>query len=351
MPYRSTIRVCIVVITLILMFSVLKYADQVFAPMLLALVLGVVLSPLSDLWEHLRLPAAASALLSVTISLSVLVVLAFLLEPVITDALDNAPVIWAELRSTIEEIQRMMRGIDQITEDVAAAIAPNSGSEREENITIPTITDALLSAPKYAGQVMIFIGTLYFFLLSRLDVYAWVGSTFNRLNTSHLRQAERRVSRYFLTITMINAVFAIVIAVVMHLLGMPSPMLFGVLAFLFNYVLYLGPALLTFALLLTGIVTFDGAYSFLPALLYLGLNMMEGQFFTPGLIGKSLSVNPLLVFLSLVFWLWLWGPAGGFIAIPLLIWVIVVIEGLLGHTISSGIPGKLRPNRLAGPAE
>jgi predicted PurR-regulated permease PerM len=97
-----------------------------------------------------------------------------------------------------------------------------------------------------------------------------------------------------------------------------------------NFILYLGPACVAVALLVAGIVVFDGPTVLLPPALFVGLNLLEGQFVTPMLVGRHMSVNPLLVFLSLVFWLWLWGPLGGFIAIPLLIWSLA-IAGQLGH--------------------
>ncbi|PUB14925.1 uncharacterized protein DUF20 [Yoonia sediminilitoris] len=106
-----------------------------------------------------------------------------------------------------------------------------------------------------------------------------------------------------------------------------------------NFVLYVGPIAMIAMLLVTGIVLFDGAVSFLPAATYLAMNGTELQIVTPTLVGKRLSVNPLLIFLSLVFWLWFWGPIGGIIAIPILIWGLTIYKGLSGQTISSGTPG------------
>lgn len=95
-----------------------------------------------------------------------------------------------------------------------------------------------------------------------------------------------------------------------------------------NFVLYLGPISFAAMLLLCGLIVFDGAMSFLPALTYMLMNMTEGQFVTPSLIGKQMSVNPLRVFTSLVFWLWLWGPLGGVIAIPMLVWFRQVTKAM-----------------------
>jgi predicted PurR-regulated permease PerM len=78
------------------------------------------------------------------------------------------------------------------------------------------------------------------------------------------------------------------------------------------------------ALTLTGIAVFDGTAALLPPLVFIGCNLIESQFVTPSFVGRQVSVSPLMVFLALVFWLWLWGPIGGFIAIPLLLWVMAM---------------------------
>lgn len=235
--------------------------------------------------------------------------------------------------------------------DVASAIEPDSDGTSDEPVTLPSITDALLYAPQFAAQFMIFTGTLYFFLMARNSIYDWVSATFHRFGEDELRHAGKQVARYVLTISAINLCFGVLVAIVMQLIGMPSPILWGILAFTLNFILYLGPIVLIGTLVVTGIVMFDGAASFLPAAIYLAMNATEAQFVTPTLVGKSLSVNPLLVFLSLVFWLWLWGPIGGVIAIPLLIWCMTVFKALTRQTISSGTPGKLYPNAAASPAE
>ena len=334
MPIASINRASAAIITVILVFAVLKYAENIFAPMLLAFVLGVILSPVRDAWDRLGLPNAVSAFATLLVGLTIFLTIGILLEPYVSGAVEQAPVIWNELRFMLSEVKIMLQGFDELTEDVADAIGPEGGGGDAVGtaVAIPSVAQAAFYAPQYLAQIMVLIGTLYFFLLARADIYQFFGQTISRLSEEDLHFAEGQVSRYFLTVTLINASFGLIVTAVMSLLGMPSPVLWGILAFLVNFILYLGPATLAVALLLTGIVAFDGAYSFLPAALYLVLNATEGQFVTPALVGKSMSVNPLLVFLSLVVWLWLWGPLGGFIAIPVLIWVLVIVKTVLGRS-------------------
>lgn len=351
MQRQSLSVTCLAILTVVVVFVALQQAKDIFAPVISALLLGVVLTPLSDFWDRVRVPPALAAFVSVAIALLSITLLLLLIEPYVTEAINKAPVIWQELRQTVDQVKLMMRGLEEMSEDVAAAIEPATGGAEKAAMTLPSITDALFYAPHFAAQFMIFTGTLYFFLMTQNEVYAWVGRTFERFGEGELRHAGNQVARYVLTISAINCCFGILVTIVMKLLGMPSPILWGVLAFSLNFILYLGPIALISALLVTGIVVFDGPASFLPAALYLAMNATESQFVTPTLIGRSLSVTPLMVFLSLVFWLWLWGPIGGVIAIPILVWSLAVFKGLTGQAISSATPGKLKPNAAPGPAE
>ncbi|MEB8387821.1 AI-2E family transporter [Rhodobacteraceae bacterium KMM 6894] len=317
----------------------LKVAAPLFGPIVLALVLGVVLSPFAGRMDRMGAPPAVGAFVTLAASLCVILLLLFLIEPVVTEAVRRAPIIWAELRETIDMVQSALRGLDNVSDQVSKALndgaddaattvekAARSVEAAESAVKVPSITDAILYAPAYAARLMIFIGTLYFFLLSRREVYDWISASDFSASTADMLEAEREVSKYFLTITMINAAFGTIVAAALMLLGMPYAILWGFVAFLANYILYLGPAIFAVALLLGGIVAFEGALSFVPAALFVGLNMMEGQFVTPSLVGRQMKVSPLLVFLSLVFWLWMWGPVGGIIAIPLLVWALALLK-------------------------
>lgn len=341
---RSTINtLCLGMLTTIAIFIVLHQAKALFAPLLAAILLGVVLTPLSELWKKLHVPDAIAAFFSVLLALASIFVIILLLEPYISQAISQGPVIQAELRETVVEAQRLLRGLEEISDDVAAAIEPSGGTNEGagEGMTLPSLTDALFYAPQFAAQFLIFTGTLYFFLLTRDAVYDWLSATTAPIGKRDLRLAAAQVSRYVLTISAINFGFGAVVAVVMYWIGMPSPIVWGLLACLLNFVLYLGPAALIAMLTVTGIVVFEGAASFLPPAIYIAMNAIEAQFVTPTLVGKSLSVNPLLVFVSLVFWLWLWGPIGGIIVIPLLIWTLTVVKGFNDQIISDGAAGKI----------
>ena len=343
MQRQSVLSICGIILTTIVVLITLQQGKEIFAPILSALILGVILTPLSDLWDRLRLPDAFSAFLTVAIALFAILVMVLLIEPYVTMAVNQAPVIWNELRGTVTEFQRILRGLEELSDDVASAIEPaseGSNGEAASTVVLPSLTDALFLAPHFAAQFLIFTGTLYFFLMSKTGIYSWVSGLHAQFGETELRMAAKQVSRYVLTISAINLTFGIFVVIAMHFLGMPSPVIWGILAFALNFILYLGPIAMVAMLTITGIVVFDGPSSFLPAAVYLAMNATEAQFVTPTMVGKSLSVNPLTVFLSLVFWLWLWGPIGGIIAIPLLIWCLTVLKGATDQTTVSDTRGQ-----------
>ncbi|MFQ6551624.1 AI-2E family transporter [Aestuariibius insulae] len=312
------------ILTAIAVATAFYVASEIFAPVTLALVFGVVLSPLSRVFLRFGLPNVLSAFATLVIFLAIIATLFTALSPIVRIAIDSAPAIWNELKSFAGDIRRAAEGIDQVTSDVTAAVSSSGTSSGGANIVVPDITDLLTSAPAVGAQLLIFVGTLYFFLLGREDIYEKASRTLPHISKDLLEAAEQDVSRYFLTITVIYAIFATIVTGYFHLIGLPAPFLWGSLAFLLNFILYLGPILLACSLLVAGIVAFDGIYAILPAAGYLLMNMTEGQFVTPQLIGRTMSINPMLVFLSLVFWLWLWGPVGAIIAIPILVWSLAL---------------------------
>ena len=328
MKLQESSRWAIVLIAAILLFVALEWAEPIAAPLVLGLVTAVILAPFSDFLDRQGLPRVLTALLGLAVSFVAMTLVILMLQPVVLRALESAPLIVAELTEALEALRRRFIGISAVTD---AAIGGEG--EASDAVPVPTLAEALTFAPGFVAQVLIFAGTVFFFLLSREEIYeAAATSSHERLTVPLLRWAEARVSRYFLTITVINFVFGGCVALVLSVIGMPQAMLWGGFAILMNFILYLGPAIVVLCLVAGGAFVFDGLAIFIPAAAFVCLNVIEGQFVTPALIGRQMSLNPLLVFLSLVFWLWLWGPVGGMVAIPLMLWCFTVGAHLLGDT-------------------
>lgn len=328
-------QIALIVLAVIASVAALDAVGELAAPMALALVMGVVLSPLSKLWTRWGLSKAAGASFSLTLAIVVIAGIGLLLQPLASAMLQQAPKVWADAQDLIRAIRGLGAGLAEVSREVSAAAVPAANAAPAADarvVELPSVTDALMIAPTVAGQILTFVGTLFFFLLTRNDIYDWVA---RRLASpaqrgqvaARLRDAEMTVSRYFLTITAINAGLGLATAAALQALGLTGALLWGVVAFLLNYIVYLGPAALIFALLFAGVAQFDGPTALAPALAFAALNFAEGQFVTPTLVGKQMELNPLLVFVALIFGIWLWGAIGGIVAIPLILWAAVLRNG------------------------
>lgn len=330
----------VVVIGLFAGGAILHSAEAVLAPMVLALVTGVVLSPIAVPWERIGIPHRFGVLINLAVALMAIGGIVLLLQPVAMRLAEQAPKVVADVEDTLRDVRAMLRGLSQMSRDVADAMTleeapagPPGQNGAEPAAEGPSVADALWLAPQVLAKVAVFAGTLFFFMATRQEIYRWLALNVTwarrpRDIQARLLRAETRVSRYFLTIAAINAGLGLAVFALMRQMGVPGAPVWGLLAFLANFVLYLGPASFAVALLYAGVATFDGAMALLPSAAFVGLNFIEGQFVTPALVGRQMQLNPLVVFLSVVFGIWLWGPIGGIVAIPILVWLVVLNESV-----------------------
>ena len=344
--WNRAAQIGMIVTGLVIGLAALNAAEAIFAPLTLALVVGIVLSPISDFWESRGFPPALGALTSLFLTLTVFGLLILMIQPVVAELLAAAPKVWADMQGTVNLIKSFLRGLAKVSEDVSAAVASGAkaapaASAQGGGMAMPGISDALMIAPSVLGQIMVFAGGLFFFLLTRNEIYTWIASLVTgrgrRVKTGRrLRDAERVVSRYFVTIALVNGGLGLATGIGLQILGLPGAMFWGVVAGVMNFIVYLGPAMVAVGLLFAGIAAFDGLHALLPALIFVGMNGLEGQFVTPAFLARQLSVNPLLIFVALLLGIWLWGALGGFVAIPLMVWILVFADML--ETVSETPP-------------
>jgi predicted PurR-regulated permease PerM len=187
-------------------------------------------------------------------------------------------------------------------------------------------------APRLAAQAG-FVLVLLFFLIASGDMFyekiVHVMPTFTDKRKA-LRIAfdiERRLARYLSTITLINALLGVSVGVAMWMYDMPTPELFGLMAFLLNFVPYVGAVIGIALSVLIALITFpDPWVSLLVGGTYLALTSIEGQLITPYFVGRVLQLNTVIVFLAIAFWAWLWSVVGMIIAVPMLVVVRVFAE-------------------------
>jgi len=335
---QSAARIAIIITGLVAAFAALDHAQPFLAPVCLAVITGLMASPVATALERF-IPASLAAATVVVLFLGLIAAAVALFSMPLSIWTERLPEIWHEMQrhlvnwrtvfDTLGGVQEQIRTIAGGKAEMTVDIADNSAVEE-----IATL------APTLVAQIVLFLASLYFFLATRHSIRASVLSLCfsrrSRLRTARMfRDAEWFVSRYLLSITVINAALGAATAFTMWLLDVPQPFLWGMLAFSLNYVVYIGPAIMAAILLGVGLATWDSPPAiFLPMGAYLILNMIEAQFVTPQVIGRSVTLNPFFVFLSLAFWLWLWGPAGGLLAVPFLLIAYAVIRNAV--PVSSG---------------
>jgi predicted PurR-regulated permease PerM len=196
------------------------------------------------------------------------------------------------------------------------------------------VTPVIAAVTPAVVEITLFFVTLIFFLATQMDFRRYTVSFFATRNAK-LRfiritnDLESYLASYVAVVTVINFGLGVVVAIGAWLFGLPNPILFGMLAMALNYIPYIGAACMTLILLGVGLVSFPSlTFALVPAAAFVAVATIEGQFITPTVLGRSLTLNPLVVLLALAFWAWLWGPMGAFLAVPLTIVALVVLHHL-----------------------
>ena len=197
----------------------------------------------------------------------------------------------------------------------------------------PALSDTLLnSTGELLTQAAIVVTLVFLFLGFGDRLFDGLMKVLpTRRDKGNVRQmcheAEVTISNYLLTYTAINIVLGIVIGVGLWLMGMPNPLLWGVMAACLNYLPFVGLAVGTAVVSLVALITFDSTlYALLAPAIYLGANGLEANVITPVLLGRSLRLNVIAIFLSIVLWGWMWGIGGALIAVPLLVIIKVTCD-------------------------
>lgn len=314
---------------------VLYYAQIIIKPVFVAVVIGLMFGPIADRLERTGLPAALSALcVLILLFLLTLVALAALAMP-LSGWVDRLPEMWGRLQQELAKWQGLLATIESMQENLKGAVS------NEDQVVVSVdegngVVNAAFLAPAILAQMGMFLVSVYFFIATRHEIRHLVLAMCltRRLRLRMARvfgDVEIRISRYLLSITGINIGLGICVSLVMWIAGVPSPLLWGMLATVTNYVVYIGSAVMVVILLGVGLVTGDNLVQILtPAGIYLFLNFIEAQFVSPAVVGRAMRINPFFVFLALAFWIWLWGPIGGFVAVPAVLIAMTVIEHVFG---------------------
>lgn len=308
--------------------AALDLARPVLLPATFAFVIGMMLGPLAARADRAGIPSVVTAIVLWIGVLLVCYGVVMLLSAPMMDWIDKAP----EIGRVIKERMHFLNGPISMLTDLRNSILPEDKKGGLGIDIVTFVTPVLAIATPALSQAFILFGTLFFVLLGRTHLRRTLVARFTghdaRLRTLRIwNDIESQLTGYLSIVAVINLAVGMAAVVITYSVGMPNALAWGVLAFILNFIPYLGAIIMEVILLGVGLVTFPTiAHALLAPALYLAFTTLEGHFITPGIMGKRLTLSPLIVFLALVFWTWLWGPAGAFLAVPLLIVGLVAIH-------------------------
>jgi predicted PurR-regulated permease PerM len=322
-------QVATIGIFLLLLGAFLYAGRAILLPIFAAAVVSLTLAPLVKAGRRFGVSPWLTGLLIVALCVGGLGIAATALAGPVSEWIGRAPEIGAIVKGKLAVLDQPIAAFRELENAVLGA---NSGVSVNSppNIVLPVVAFVTPAV----SEVLIFFVTLMFFLAGQIELRASLVSLFADRDTKLrflkiMRDIERNLAGYLTVVTIVNAMLGATVALATWLLGFPSPLIFGLLAAFLNYVPYVGPAVMVVVLFGVGLVTFPSlGHALIAPVGLIALTTTEGHFITPTIVGRRLTLNPLLVFLALAFWTWLWGPLGAFLAVPLSIIGLVIFNHL-----------------------
>jgi len=313
-------------------------AAEVILPVTLAVVLKLLLQPGMRFLARLHVPRSLAALL--------LILAVFGVIGAVGATVSGPARSWAErLPEALPRIEERLRFLSQPIEKVSGLLhkADNMGQADVGAGSSLGLTGTLFRGTEHFASGLFETILVLFFLLVSGDMFlrrlVEIMPRFKdkRQVVDLSQQVEGNISAYLLTITVMNAVVGVATAAVMWACGVGDPILWGVVAFLLNFVPIMGPFVGIALFLFAGLLAIPTLWqALLPAGLYFAIHVLEGETITPILLARRFTLNPVLVIISLIFWFWMWGVPGAILSVPMLAITKIICDGIkplnaIGH--------------------
>ncbi|MDR5651924.1 AI-2E family transporter [Ruixingdingia sedimenti] len=343
--HLRAIRRMVGVILLILLFTVIYFARDLLLPVVIGLMMALTLSPITRWLGRHGVPPPAAATLIMVLALAALAGGMAAVGTQVGDWADNLPEISAQVRRKLSALFESLARVRDLSDQMGEVAQGTDGMPADRVVVQqPGLLSDAVSGIASIGTSVIAGCILALFLLGAgRTVHEKLIGTFQRLGDKKraLRIAyeiEYHISRYLLTITVINAGLGLLVGIWLWLLGVPYYAAWGIMAFVLNFLPFLGGII---GQILVGTYALVALPGMAPAALavagYFCLNAIEGQVVTPWLLGRSLRINTVSVFLAVILWAWLWDVPGALMAVPVLVSVKVACD----HIPSLGWLGNL----------
>jgi predicted PurR-regulated permease PerM len=303
---------------------VLSIGSVVFLPLVTAILLTILLSPLADKLSAFGVPNILSSLGALIFFFAIVILaLALVLQPAVA-MFDSVPEMTARVGERFTELRDQFSWLAMANRELA--ILMGQSESQEVVLASPSVLEQLAFAtPSVLLEVLLTLLMAYFMIQSRVRLRRKL--LLNRASSSSsvkaaqvMREVQDRVAAYILTVGWINAGVGVVVAAGAWLMGVEAPVMWGGLAAILNFLPYIGPLVMVALLTLFGIGTADTLLlGLIPAAAYLGLHTIESNVITPSILGARFTMNPVLILIALSYFSWIWGVFGALLSVPILL--------------------------------
>jgi predicted PurR-regulated permease PerM len=343
----------LVVAVVLAVIAFLYFARPFVLPVLLACLASMALKPLMHGLSFLRIPTAPSAaIVFILLVASLIVGFVQLGRPAIhwiDDAPEQMPALRAKVQKLFPNAARVRTALDTMGDlgaseagkTVEKAKTPTVKIEDQHNTTsILNWTGTVLAGLiEVLVLVYLILASGDMFMQKLVHVMPTLRDKKKAVEISH--EVQTVISKYLFAVLVINICMGAVAAMGFWLLGVPRPAMWGMLVAILNFVPYFGPVVVGLLLSVVGLLTFDTLWQWLlPACWYLALHLLESNLVTPILLGRRFTLNPVAIFVSLMFWFWLWGVPGALVSVPILVSVKAICDRIPSASYVSELIGR-----------
>jgi predicted PurR-regulated permease PerM len=321
------VRYAILGIFLMMCVGSLWVTKVISMPLVAGTMLGIVLGPLAERLTRLGIPqTAAVILLAFAVLLIFFVIVGLVAAPIALWA-DQLPGLVSALHAKLSGVLTSIRQIEGIAGSFSTSSSPTvkvaDGS---------AVVGIAANSSAFAGGLLLFFATLFAYLGTRRHLKAQVLRLCLGRNARHsagqfFEEIESRMAAYFGIVTLVNIGIGVIAWLIAWQAGLPLAAIWGVAAFVLNYVAFIGPIIMTALLFAAGLIDNPSPWTAAwPAAAFYAIHLIEANVVTPTAIGRRLTLSPFLVLVSFIFWLWLWGPIGAILSTPILLLATLAIE-------------------------
>jgi predicted PurR-regulated permease PerM len=312
---------------------VLSIGSVVFLPLVTAIILTIVLSPLADRLAHFGLPNFLASFAALLVFFGVVALaLTAVLRPAVA-MFDELPAMIDRIGQRFNELQGSLAWLSRLNDQIKGIV----GAAEGEQVVLagPTMLEQVAFAtPTVVLEVLLTFLMAFFMIEARVRMRRRLllerqhfGASLKAARV--MRDVQDRVAGYILTVGLINLVVGAIVAIGAWALGMSFPIMWGGLAALLNFLPYIGPLAMVALLTLFGLGTADSAFvGLIPAAAYLGLHTVESNLVTPTILGARFTMNPVMILLALSYFSWIWGVTGALLSVPILLTIAALIDHL-----------------------